>query len=202
MPDAAAPTIVLFTLLPLLGSKVLPHWPMPGWLMLFPLLGDALARSTAPGPDGWAAISLGLLLAFWSLAVSDAATGWVRDAFPRPFPRTDPPTRHRLGAPARAIQLAGLLETPGQFIVAVEWNEAGKIDQALGDGEPVLVFNQDPREYAFRPDGAGLVGHDALIIGRGPSVAQEISRIAPHFARSRPSPAFRWTGGQPGIPLP
>src|SRR6202021_468232 len=30
----AAPTIALFTLTPLLGSLGLPHWPMPGWLLL------------------------------------------------------------------------------------------------------------------------------------------------------------------------
>ena len=200
---AAAPTIVLFTLLPLFGSKVLPHWPMPGWLMLFPVLGDALARSHRAWPRWWAAISTGLLLVFWALAVSDAATAWVRDVFPRAFPRTDPTYEAIDWAPLRGqLQRAGLLATPGQFIVAVEWNEAGKIDQALGDGEPVVVFNQDPREYAFRPNAAGLVGHDALIIGRGPSVAQELSRIAPHFASLTPVSGFSvGRDGKPEIPL-
>ena len=200
---AAAPTIVLFTLLPLFGSKVLPHWPMPGWLMLFPVLGDALARSGRAWPVRWAAISAGLLLAFWALAVSDAATAWVRDALPRAFPKTDPTYEAIDWAPLRGqLERAGLLDTPGQFVVAVEWNEAGKIDQALGDQEPVVVFNQDPREYAFRQNAAGLVGHDALIIGRGPSVAQELTRIAPHFASLMPVSGFSvGRGGRAEIPL-
>ena len=67
-------------------------------------------------------------------------------------------------------------------MVAAEWNEAGKIDQAVGDAAPVLVFSGDPREYAFRTPSDHYLHHDALIIGRGPTVAQELKRIAPHFA--------------------
>ena len=37
------PAIVLFTLVPLWGAGGLPHWQMPGWLMMFPV-GDHLAR--------------------------------------------------------------------------------------------------------------------------------------------------------------
>jgi hypothetical protein len=79
----------------------------------------------------------------------------------------------------------GLLK-PGTFVVAAEWNEAGKIDQAVGDAAPVLVFNADPREYAFRAPSERFLHHDALIIGRGPTVAQELARIAPHFASLTP----------------
>jgi hypothetical protein len=199
----AAPTIVLFTLLPLFGAKVLPHWPMPGWLMLFPVLGDALARSGRVWPVRWAAISAGLLLVFWALAVSDAATAWVRDALPQAFPKTDP-TYEAIDWSRLRVQLdrAGLLSKPGQFVVAVEWNEAGKIDQALGDIEPVLVFSPDPREYAFRRDSADFIGDDALIIGRGPTVAQELSRIAPHFASLTPVLGISvGRGDRPEIPL-
>ena len=188
---AAAPTLVLFTLLPLFGSKILPHWPMPGWLMLFPVLGDALARSGRAWPTRWAAISAGVLAALWALAASDAATAWVKDAFPRLFPKTDPTYEAMDWSRLRtALDRAGLLGKPGQFVVAAEWNEAGKIDQAVGDVEPVLVFSRDPREYAFRADSAQFIGHDALIIGRGPTVAQELPEIAPHFASLTPLGGF------------
>ncbi len=200
---AAAPTIVLFTLLPLFGSKVLPHWPMPGWLMLFPVLGDALARSGRAWPLRWAAISAGVLLAFWAVAVSDASTAWVKDAFPKVFPKTDP-TYEAIDWSSLRGQLdrAGLLKRPGQFVVAVEWNEAGKIDQALGDIDPVVVFNRDPREYAFRANAGGIVGQYALIIGRGPTVAQELANIAPHFASLKPLAGFSvGRGGKAEIPL-
>ena len=43
----AIPTILLFTVVPLWGEHGLPHWQMPGWLMLYPVLGDYLAREAA-----------------------------------------------------------------------------------------------------------------------------------------------------------
>jgi len=184
---AAAPTVVLFSVLPLFGTKVLPHWPMPGWLMLFPVLGQALAGARGSWPRPWAIASAVALLAFWGLAVSDAATGWIRDAFPRAFLKADPTleaaewTRLRGDLAAR-----GLLDPPGLFVAAVKWNEAGKIDQALGGKTPVLVFSPDPREFAFRPPSSGLIGHDALIIGAGSAVRDQLPAIAPHFASLTP----------------
>jgi hypothetical protein len=182
---AAAPTVLMFTLLPLLGSRGLPHWPMPGWLMLFPVQGERLARSSADGrrwPRRWAVISAAILAVLWIVAASDAATDWLKDALPRAFPKTSPTYEAIDWRRLRAdLDRRGLLK-PGMFVVAAEWNEAGKIDQAVGDAAPVLVFSGDPREYAFRTDSRTLIGHDALIIGRGPTVAQELETLRPHFA--------------------
>ena len=184
---AAAPTVVLFNILPLVGAKVLPHWPMPGWLLLFPLLGAAVAQSVRAGrrwPARWAWASGAALVLIWAVAVSDAATAWIKDAVPTL--KTDP-TAEAIDWRRLRVELdrRGLLK-PGILVVAAEWNEAGKIDQAVGDAAPVLVFNADPREYAFREPSDHFLHHDALIIGRGPTVAQELGRIAPHFASLTP----------------
>ena len=177
---AAAPTLVLFNLLPLVGAKVLPHWPMPGWLLLFPLLGAALAQSTRAWPMRWAWASGAALALIWALAVSDAATAWIKDAIPSL--KTDPTAEAMdWGRIRTELGRRGLLK-PGTLVVAAEWNEAGKIDQAVGDLMPVLVFNGDPREYAFRTPSSAYLHHDALIIGKPNTVRQELSRIAPHFA--------------------
>ena len=45
----ALPTIVVFTLTPLWGAKGLPHWSMPGWLFVYPLLGAWLAAAARGG---------------------------------------------------------------------------------------------------------------------------------------------------------
>jgi hypothetical protein len=160
---------------------------MPGWLLLFPVLGQALAGARKPWPRPWATISAVVLLAIWGLAVSDAATGWVRDAFPRAFPKTDPTLE---AAPWTRLkgELAdrGLLNRPGLFVAATKWNEAGKIDQALGGQVPVLVFSSDPREFAFRPSSDQLLGHDALIIAGGSGAQAQLKDIAPHFASLTP----------------
>jgi 4-amino-4-deoxy-L-arabinose transferase-like glycosyltransferase len=191
---AAAPTVVLFNLLPLVGAKVLPHWPMPGWLLLFPLLGWALAASMRAWPRRWAAWSAAALALIWVLAVSDAASAWIKDV--APGLKTDPTAEAMDWRRLRTALRAQGLPKPGMFVAAVEWNEAGKIDQALGDLAPVLVFNADPREFAFRKPSDAWLHHDALIIGRGPTVSQEIGRIAPHFASLTPLPNV-WVG-RPG----
>ena len=58
------PAIVLFTAVPLWGDRGLPHWQMAGWLMLFPVLGDHLAREAAvrSRPRTWAITSAALLV--------------------------------------------------------------------------------------------------------------------------------------------
>lgn len=186
---AAAPTIVLFNLLPLIGAKVLPHWPMPGWLLLFPLLGAALAQSVKdcrPWPVRWAWTSGVLLALLWGVAVSDAATAWIKGVIPKL--KTDPTAEAIAWTNLRTeLDRRGLLK-PGTFVVATEWSEAGKIDQAVGDEAPVLVFNDDPREYAFRTPSSAYLHHDALIIGRETTVKQELGRMAPHFASITPLP--------------
>jgi 4-amino-4-deoxy-L-arabinose transferase-like glycosyltransferase len=202
---AALPTVALFTLLPLLGNKGLPHWPMPGWLMLFPVLGERLARSVVEGrawPRRWAAMSAASLAVLWIVAASDAATAWVKDAAPKAFPKTDPTYEAIDWKRLRTdLDRRGLLRL-GVFVVAAEWNEAGKIDQAVGDAAPVLVFSKDPREYAFRTDSRDLIGHDALIIGRGPTVAQELPALRSHFASLTPLSGFSvGRGDKAEIPL-
>jgi hypothetical protein len=134
----------------------------------------------------WAWASGAALAAIWAVAVSDAATAWIKDAIPSL--KTDPTAEAMDWRRLRAeLDRRGLLK-PGTFVVAAEWNEAGKIDQAVGDAAPVLVFNGDPREYAFRGPSDRFLHHDALIIGRGPTVKQELGRIAPHFTELTPLP--------------
>lgn len=202
---AAAPTVALFTLLPLLGNRGLPHWPMPGWLMLFPMLGERLARSSANGrrwPQRWAAISAAILAVLWVVAASDAATDWLKDALPKAFPKTSPTYEAIDWRRLRTdLDRRGLLK-PGMFVVAAEWNEAGKIDQALKGAVVVLVFSGDPREYAFRTNSRTLVGHDALIIGSRPKVEQELEALRPHFASLTPLEGFSvGRGDKAEIPL-
>ena len=77
-----------------------------------------------------------------------------------------------------------------------------RLDQAVGDRAPVLVFSSDPREYAFRTDSRTLIGRDALIIGRGPTVAQEMKSLSSHFASLTPLSGFSvGRGDKAEIPL-
>jgi 4-amino-4-deoxy-L-arabinose transferase-like glycosyltransferase len=201
----ALPAIAVFTVLPVLGPKGLPHWPMPGWLMLFPVLGAYLAGG--PAFQGWRRIwaigALAFAVLVGTAATVEASTGWLGVAMPKTFKKGDPTIESLDWTAARAALIRrGLLMHGGPVIVALKWNEAGKIDNAVGDVDPVTVFSDDPREYRFRHNPAEYVGRDALIIGKAATVKARLAGVSPYFQSITPlAPIYVGRGGRPEIEL-
>ncbi len=188
------PAIVIFTLAPLIGAPTLPHWPMPGWVMLFPLLGERLALAAEIGawPRRWAVASLLFVLCVGALGASDSATGWLGSRFPKAFRHGDPTAESIEWSQIRpALAQAAVLREPGAFIAALKWNEAGKIDQAAGDLAPVTVLSSDARQFGYRHPMAEFVGHDALIVGKADTLSGRMADFAPYFRSLRPLPPLR-----------
>ena len=201
----AAPAIVLFTLTPFLGSLGLPHWPMPGWLLLFPLLGEALAQAaeTKTWPRTWLAASAAVLVVLAAAAAWDADTGALGAAFPHLFRKGDP-TQEAIEWTAVRTELGrrGQLGPLGPFVVALQWNDAGKLGAALGRETQVVVFNADPREFGLQVDPARLVGHDALIIGRLDALKRRAPELGGYFQSLRwDAPIAVGRGGRAEIVL-
>jgi len=188
----AAPAILLFTVVPLWGDRGLPHWQMPGWLLLFPVLGEHLAREAAlrTRPRTWAISSAAALVVLAVLFVGHAVTGYGRILFPAAFAKGDPTLEAFEWTPLRAeLQKRGLLDKPGLFVISGSPIDIGKIDQALHDALPMRVFGES-KQYAFRGDPAALVGHDALIIGRRDRLPDIELRLAPYFESIEELPPF------------
>jgi hypothetical protein len=180
----AAPTIFLFTLIPLVGSLGLPHWPMPGWLLLFPLLGERLARAetTKRWRRTWLIASAVLLVVLGTAAAFDADTGVLGADLPKLFKRGDPTAESIAWTGVRAeLARRDELGPPAPVIVAAQWNEAGKLAGALGDVARVEVFSPDPREFGLHPGNAGAVGQDVLIIGRLEALKRRLPALAGYF---------------------
>ena len=181
----AAPAIALFTLAPLLSPRGLPHWSMPGWLFVFPLLGQTLAVASVAGKDWprrWAVMSTAVLVGVGGLAVHEAATGWLGPAFPNLFKKGDPTAEAIDWTGLRlALTQRGQLQTPGVFVVSLKWNDAGKIDDALGATAPVQVFSDDPREFGYRGDPGAFVGHDAVILARPGTLKAHAAELQSYF---------------------
>ncbi len=198
------PSIVLVTFAPLFGPAGLPHWGMAGWLMMFPLLGEMLARKAVDHawPLRWAQVSAALLVAACALLVTHAATGWLKSLAPALFVKGDPSVESLDWDDLRtAFQKNGLLKA-ASFVVAVRWNEAGKVELALDHTLPVLVFTQDPRNFAFRNDPAAFVGRDAVIVGKATTVQENIDLLKPYFADLIPiEPVTIERHGRPEIEL-
>jgi Dolichyl-phosphate-mannose-protein mannosyltransferase len=188
----AMPAIIIFTLVPLWGSRGLPHWPMPGWLMLFPVLGEHLAReATARSrPRTWAVTSAAALVILAFVIVGDAATGYGRILFPTLFGKRDPTLQSLEWSPLRAeLESRGLLKQKKLFVISTSWIDMGKIDLALHDKLPMQIFG-DSKQYAYRYDPNMFLGRDALIIGRPDHMRGIKAALSKYFSSIKELPPF------------
>jgi 4-amino-4-deoxy-L-arabinose transferase-like glycosyltransferase len=187
----ALPIVATFTIIPIWGDRGLPHWQMPGWLMLFPVLGHYLSRlADAARVRRWAIASGILIVALVALLAAQSVTGYVRVLFPRAF--TKDPTLESFEWNQLPPELAarGLLSRPGVFIITNNWTFAGKIDLALKGTLPIVIFRGEHKHYDFRFDPRSFVGRDAIVIGRVDSVVGIDNDLKPYFESIEDLPSF------------
>ena len=176
--------VSLFTLVAWSGGRVFPHWAMPGYLFLFPLLGVGIEGSLAAG-SRWvrywlvgSAISLALIVA---TVITLAHLPWPPVARPElariknPLDEAVDWTELATAVKATAAKHGGDPGTPQLLIAATRWHEAGKSDYALRGEFPVICLCRDARGYGVMPWPADAAGSDVIIVGRGlsaPTVRQ------------------------------
>jgi 4-amino-4-deoxy-L-arabinose transferase-like glycosyltransferase len=165
------------------------HWSMPGWMLLLPLVGAMLAGLRRPWPAivaGVTGLQLVVLLGGIVLLLS---------SFRLPDPRLE---SFRIEAGtwsgvAEAIRAAGVLED-APLILTAYWRDAARIAEALRTDVPVLVFDVDPRGFAWT-DAGELIGRDALIVTQYDIPA----RFEGYFERVEPIGTFPIASGE-GVP--
>ena len=175
----AAPPMVLFTLAPLWGPRGLPHWPMPGWFFLYPLLGAALV-----GRDlrRWAFASVMFLGVVVALVGAQAKFGLAQRLMGRDF--ADPTLEAFDWG-----ELGRIYDNRADFVVVSKWFDAGKIGVALGAKTPIFVASEDPRGVAFLDDSARFIGRDADVIVPGEKLKEAEDNLRPYF-QSFEAPQF------------
>jgi len=183
--------IALFTLASLRGDPGLPHWPMPGYLFLFPLLGAAADRAIAERPRlvrGWLAASATASVLLMGIAASHASTRWIARLEPRWFARGDPAFEMLDWRDLRAFADAhALFSDPTTFVAPVNWAQGGKAAYALGPAVPVVVLNEHPHQFFYLRDPAASIGHDGVIVIRAdPNVDSTAAAYSPYFRAIEP----------------
>jgi 4-amino-4-deoxy-L-arabinose transferase-like glycosyltransferase len=200
----AATPILLFAVVSIWSSDhILYHWSAPGTLMLFPLLGAEVARrltSGAPGLRRALAATAAFMLLGLALAGTEMRFNWVTGLFGA-----------RILAKAKdvaggvnwddlgpTLQTRGLLSQPGLVVAVTRWNDAGKVDYALGGKLPVVVLAEDAREYGIVAPADRFIGHPMLILVPDDDTQAVAARLAPLFSHITvlPSLALRF-GGYP-----
>jgi 4-amino-4-deoxy-L-arabinose transferase-like glycosyltransferase len=161
----AAPVIV-FTLASLGGRAGLPHWPAPGFFMLLPLLGAAIARwelRASVRAHRRMLLAGGVYGVLLTIVVTHAATGWMARFVP---------TLHRADPAFELLEYRSLRDTltargllqPAQFIATTEWIRGAKIGYALGPERPILLLNDDARHFPFTTNIAPLLGGSGVLL--------------------------------------
>jgi 4-amino-4-deoxy-L-arabinose transferase-like glycosyltransferase len=201
----AAPPIVFFTAVSL-HSHVLFHWAAPGYLMLVPLLGDAIARDwpsrrvvrRTAGATGIVVV-LGT-----ALVASEVRFDWLAATFPGPVATSDPALAAVDWTSLRSdLVKAGLFRRPGLVVAATRWLDGGKVDYALDGRMRVLCLGPDPRQYGVIAPVADFAGADVLIVAPRTSAADIKARFGAlfHGIEVLP-PANVLHDGRPALPLP
>src|SRR5271157_1032039 len=201
----AAPPILVFTVAALWGNALF-HWAAPGYLMLLPLLGDAIARRRQA--SRLVRIWLGATATFVILGVAFVASevryNWLPGlAADLPLGR-DPSLDVVDWTSLRAeLESRGLLDRPGLVVATLKWHEAGKIDYALGGRIPVICLGSDARQYGLTANPDDYAGADALIVAPRRSLAQIESQFGGRFDSIEPiAPTTVMHAGRPAMELP
>ncbi|HEX2841342.1 glycosyltransferase family 39 protein [Hyphomicrobium sp.] len=199
----ALPSILVFTAVPLWGGEALPHWQMPGWLFLLPILGCAIAEIEAQRGKG-----LHLVRGFVACATAVLLLAISAVIIFRTLPPS-PATVARLGINGflsesvtwrgltASLTARGLLAadppstvTQGRpLVVAFRWIDAARLAEALGNRATIAVFDNDPRGFAFISDPADWLGHDILLIGRPKTFSrglEAVRHLFDHIDRQAP----------------
>ncbi len=200
----AAPPIVLFTAVSLV-SHILFHWAAPGYLMLVPLLGDAIAQRwpTSRSLRRAAAATGACIMLGAAVFVGAVRFDWLAAAVPY-FPSAQDPTMAAVDWTGLRTELTyrGLFNRPGLAVAAMRWLDAGKIDYALGGRLPVLCLCADPHEYGVIAPVARYAGKDVLIIAPRANAAGIGARFRPLFRSIEPLPPVTlFHAGRPALSL-
>jgi 4-amino-4-deoxy-L-arabinose transferase-like glycosyltransferase len=189
-------------------APALPHWPMPGWVFTFPLMGEAWAGMAKRWPKlvyGGPIASAAVLLCVVVVLEVQIADGAVGRAAPGLFAPNDP-TLALLQWDALGSALASrkLIDADTPAVAASNWIEAGKIALVIGRRIPVLCLCDDPREFAYLHDPQAFVGKNMIIVGGTTIVAgaRDPALLRPRFERMEPlAPVIQMRGGKPALEM-
>jgi len=197
---------ILFFLVVSLWSHVLFHWAAPGYLMLFPLLGEAVGRlrekSRTVRVSLWA--TAGVVVSAALLVASEVRFNWMPDVV-EDFALGRDPDIDAVDWTSVRDELAdrGLLARPNLLLAGTRWFDAGKTDYALQGKARVICLGDDAREYGVLAKHASYSGHDVLILGPRLSLKQIEARFSNEFAYIEElKPILMRHAGRPAMLIP
>jgi 4-amino-4-deoxy-L-arabinose transferase-like glycosyltransferase len=176
--------IAAFTLVALRGDAGLPHWEAPGYLMIFPLLGAAVAARVDRGDvttkrwlwwSGWTFVALVLLLA------TQTANGWIQRVAPQLLAKGDPTTDMISWRELRPTLDAKGMLSHGEFLAAPSWIQAGEAALGAGSDIPIVCLCSDPHHFYYMNDDRTFLGRNAVFVKKIKPGEDVVAAFSPYF---------------------
>jgi hypothetical protein len=166
----AVPPVVCLALISAWSSqRILFHWAAPGYLMLFPLLGDSIVRRL---DHIWIrhllAGSAILVLAAMTVVSCQIQFDWLGGALVTVL-RKDPTDEGLDWTSIHDDLQARDLLPPGAVAAAFNWRDAGKIGYALGNDVTMLCLDVDSRQFRFAHPPRDYAEQDVLLLAVDPA---------------------------------
>lgn len=186
---AAVIPVLLFAVVGLWShTRILYHWAAPGYLMLFPLLGDWATRRGKVLLSVIALLSATLLCFASILLVGFAQGGPIG-----PLVTLYSPGKSPLLQVMDWTGIGKNVPPDIDAIAAQRWFDAGKVGYGLlrdGVHVPVTVFGDQPHEFAFSTPPASLLGKNVMVLAMPGSFAQTQAKFAADFKSFTPGPVL------------
>jgi len=143
--------------------QILPHWPLIGFLPLFPLLGAAWAAKAEQSPTHvrhWLVFMSSFLIVLASGFVAQARFGVVQ------FPFRDPCIEiSGWESVGRELSGRGFVDRPKTFLFTNHWFDSGQAAFAVRNRIPVACYRQgDARGFAYWSRPEDWLGHDGILL--------------------------------------
>jgi len=176
--------IAAFTLIALRGDAGLRHWQAPGYLMLFPILGAAIAVRVERGDvlaARWLRWSVWGFLALVTILATQTANGWMERLAPTLFTKGDPTTDLISWRELRPTLDARNMLAHGEFLAAPSWIQAGESALGVGPDVPVVCLCADPHHFYYMNDDRTFLGRDAVFVKKIRPNDDVAGTFAPYF---------------------
>src|SRR5665213_1917845 len=181
--------IVLFTSGNLF-ARGLPHWSMPGWLFVFPLLGREIAYWEVRHSRILHRIAAAVILVMVFLVgmfVSQASSGWITSAMSSRVRATDPTLDLLSWREVWTVILdRGLVNSSTPAVAGLRWMDAGKLNYEIGRAVPVLCLCDDPQQFGVLQNLSQFAGRDILVIQPQGKFERDPAQVRAWFERIQP----------------
>ena len=182
----ALPPIVGFAAIAAWSAQhILFHWAAPGYLMLFPSLGRAIAaRETRPALRHATAATVTMMIVGTTAVAVHMRADLLGPVITR-IARHDP-TIEGIDWTSVRDDLATRGVLSNDTVIGVpHWREAGKLAYALGPDVTVVCMSHDGRQFGLVASPTRFIGRDVLLLVPG-RVEQAIADLAPLFTALTP----------------